>query len=69
MVKLWGEGCGCEGVWPQGGVTWPAGKGTKNLKIHVVHQNGRNLKCSSIGCVVRLWGEGCGCEGGIQNVK
>ena len=39
------------------------GEGQKNLKFHVVHQNERNLKCSSLGWVVKLWGEGCGCEG------
>ena len=37
--------------------------GTNNFKIHVVHQNGRNLKYSSLGCVVRSWGEGCCREG------
>ena len=61
MVKLWGRGvvvrgCGRKGVWP--GQLREVG--TNNLKIH---QNGRNSKCSSLGCVVRSWGEGCCREG------
>ena len=44
---------------------WPRGLGgrEKYLKWHVIHQNGQNLKCSSLGCVFKLWGEGCGYQG------
>ena len=57
-VDKWGcgpRGCGKRGC--------GLGGKAKNLKWHVVYQNGQNKKCSSVGCVVRLWGVGCGHKG------